>query len=305
MSFGLAPWRALASARARRWRRRRARASAAITAERVSSSSQNICAARCFSAWKVPIATPNCLRVLQILRACARTPRAALPSISAASPARARSSTRSSRSAPPSTAPSTASAADLDVVEADDRGVAAVDHDGARARHAGRVAGTRNSVMPSRSPASPAVRAATIERSATWPSSTKVFSPRQPIAAAVALRRASRSRVGAWRVPSSSASANERARRRRARQMLVPSARRCRPAPARSRRAAGREQRRRGSVRPARLQHQAEPDVAEARAAVLLGDQEAGPAELRHLAPQRRARSRRRRCVVAQLAERA
>ena len=36
---------------------------------------------------------------------------------------------------------------------------------------------TRNSVSPSRSPAAPAVRAATIKRSATWPSTTKALSP--------------------------------------------------------------------------------------------------------------------------------
>jgi hypothetical protein len=36
---------------------------------------------------------------------------------------------------------------------------------------------TRNSVSPSRSPAVPAVRAATINRSAVWPSTTKALSP--------------------------------------------------------------------------------------------------------------------------------
>ena len=35
------------------------------SAERESSSSMNILAARCLSAWKVPINTPNCLRVLR------------------------------------------------------------------------------------------------------------------------------------------------------------------------------------------------------------------------------------------------
>ena len=36
---------------------------------------------------------------------------------------------------------------------------------------------TRNSVSPSRSPAAPALRAATIRRSAVWPSTTKALSP--------------------------------------------------------------------------------------------------------------------------------
>ena len=39
--------------------------SAASTQERVSSSSVNILAARCCSAWKLPRVWPNCTRVLR------------------------------------------------------------------------------------------------------------------------------------------------------------------------------------------------------------------------------------------------
>src|SRR5579871_2943426 len=65
---------------------------------------------------------------------------------------------------------------------------------------------TRNSVSPSRSPAEPAVRAATIRRSATWPSTTNAFEPfsRKPLP-----DRAASSFVCSGRcfVPSSTASA--------------------------------------------------------------------------------------------------
>jgi hypothetical protein len=40
---------------------------ACITAERASSVSTNMRAARCLSAWNVPIGTPNCTRVLQVV----------------------------------------------------------------------------------------------------------------------------------------------------------------------------------------------------------------------------------------------
>ena len=59
-----------------------------------SSRSVNILAARCCSAWKVPITWPNCVRVLRYSSVMSKDCDAA-PSISAARPARARSSVAS------------------------------------------------------------------------------------------------------------------------------------------------------------------------------------------------------------------
>ena len=151
-------------------------ARAPITAERVTSTSQNICAARCFSAWNDPMATPNCLRSF---RYCTVRSKASdeLPSISAAKPARARSSTLSSGSAPPSTRPSTAPAptrTSFSVTRAALR-LSIID-DRARLTPAA-SAGTMNRVIPSRSSAAPEVRATTISWSATCPSSTNRLAP--------------------------------------------------------------------------------------------------------------------------------
>ena len=65
---------------------------------------------------------------------------------------------------------------------------------------------TRNSVSPSRSPAAPAVRAATMKRSATWPSTTSALAPEslKPLPARTACRLVCSGRCLA---PSSIASA--------------------------------------------------------------------------------------------------
>ncbi len=83
---------------------------AAMTVERDSSISMNIFAARCLSAWNVPIRTPNWLRDLRysIVRSKASV---ITPSISPQTATVARSTARPSGSRPPPTAPRTAAPA--------------------------------------------------------------------------------------------------------------------------------------------------------------------------------------------------
>ena len=83
-------------------------------------------AARCLSAWKLPIGTPNCLRVFRYSSVISK--QAAMPpSISAQSPMVARSSTRPSSAAPSPSATEHVVGADRHALEADERRAAAVD----------------------------------------------------------------------------------------------------------------------------------------------------------------------------------
>ena len=98
---------------------------AAITAERDSSISMNRRAARCLSAWKVPMTAPNCSRVFRWYSRVGRRPRSCRPASRRTGP-RWRGRPPASSSAPPCpAAPTTRVGADLDAVELHDRGVRA------------------------------------------------------------------------------------------------------------------------------------------------------------------------------------
>ena len=67
---------------------------------------------------------------------------------------------------------------DLDIVEFDARGIVRVDHRGALDRDAFGFGVDQEQRQPvAGSPAEPPVRAATIRRSAVWPSTTNAFAP--------------------------------------------------------------------------------------------------------------------------------
>jgi len=117
-----------------------------ITAERESSVSVKTFAARCLSAWNVPIKTPNCFRSSDT-RASSRTRRAS----SRASPRRApRCAVERAASSGPRDPPRRSRRlGDLDVLEANDRCAAAVDEPLRRDADAARLRSTRKSVKPS------------------------------------------------------------------------------------------------------------------------------------------------------------
>ncbi len=115
-------------------------------------------AMRCCSAWKLPIGTPNCLRVRRYSSVAALAASIA-PSASAQSASsRGRSRAPAPRALRPRV-PSSASAASADAGERHLGGAAAVDQRIAAQRRPGASAGTRNSEMPACVIGAPEVRA--------------------------------------------------------------------------------------------------------------------------------------------------
>ena len=138
---------------------------------------------------------------------------------------------------------------------------------------------TRNSVSPSRSPAAPALRAATIRRSATWPSTTSALAPLslKPLPERTACMLVCSGRCLA---PSSTASAASSEPVGDLRQILglLRGAAAARQRGRRQHR--GRQERRRHQGAADLLHHHAGLDTAEPAAAELFRHQQAGKSHL-------------------------
>ena len=144
---------------------------------------------------------------------------------------------------------------------------------------------TRNSVSPSRSPAAPAVRAATISRSAVWPSTTKALSPfsLNPLPERTACILVCSGRCLAPSSIASAASSEPSAYLRQVLGFLRGAA----AARQRGRRQhGGRKKRRRHQGAADFLHHHAGLDAAEPAAAEILRHQQAGKSHLGERLPQ-------------------